>query len=196
MLWGARGKWLTIIVALILSGLALAFGGASKVDSDPAASLPKGAESAAVVRLQQRLPSGQLLPALVVYSRDGALTGQDKAAIGSGAKRMAALAAGRRVPPPVFSPKDDVALVSVPLAGSLTNAELAEAVGEIRAEARQGLPAGARVEVTGGAGFKVDLASVFDGADITLLAVTAGVVALLLPSSSATGWRPSPVRRR
>ncbi|MEU8267438.1 MMPL family transporter [Sphaerisporangium sp. NPDC049002] len=175
-------------MALILSCLALAFGGASKIGSDPAASLPKGAESAEVVRLQQRMPSGQLLPALVVYSRDGSLTAQDKAAIESGAGRMAALAVGGRVPPPVFSPKGDVALVSVPLAGSLSNAELAEAVGEIRAESRRGLPPGARVEVTGGAGFKVDLASVFEGADITLLAVTAGVVALLLLLTYRSPW--------
>ncbi|WP_405142421.1 MMPL family transporter [Sphaerisporangium sp. NBC_01403] len=187
-LWGARGKWVTVAVALVLSGLALAFGGAAKVDSDPAASLPKGAESAAVARLQQRLPSGRLLPALVVYSRAGALTGQDRSAIESGAGRMAALAVGGRVPPPVFSPGGDVALVSVPLAGSLTNAELAKVVGEIRAEARRGLPAGARADVTGGAGFKVDLASVFEGADITLLAVTAGVVALLLLLTYRSPW--------
>ncbi|GAA3786292.1 MMPL family transporter [Sphaerisporangium flaviroseum] len=188
MLWGPRGKWVTIAVAMVISGLALAFGGASKVSTDPAAALPKGAESATVVRLQQRLPSGQLLPALVVYSRSGSLTDQDKAAIRSDATLLAGLAVGRRVPPPVFSPQGDVALVSVPLAGSLSNADLTEAVREIRAEARQGLPAGARVEVTGGAGFKVDLSAVFDGANITLLAVTAGVVALLLLLTYRSPW--------
>ncbi|MFC4590744.1 MMPL family transporter [Sphaerisporangium corydalis] len=186
--WGAYAKWVTITVAVILSGLALGFGGASEVSADPAAALPKGAESATAIRLQQRLPSGQLLPALVVYSRAGGLTGQDRAAITGDAGRLAALAEGRRLPPPRFGPDGDVALVTVPLDGSLSNAELTEVVGRIRAEGRQGLPAGARVEVTGGAGFKVDLAAVFKGADITLLAVTAGVVALLLLLTYRSPW--------
>ncbi|MET8162181.1 MMPL family transporter [Sphaerisporangium sp. NPDC005289] len=187
-LWGARGKWATLAVALLLSGLALAFGGAAEVDTDPAAALPKGAESATVVRLRQELPSGQVLPALVVYSRDGALTGQDRAAVGSDARELAALAVGGRTPPPVYSGKGDVALLTVPLAGDLSNARLAEVVGKIRAVGRDGLPAGARVEVTGGAGFQVDLAAVFQGADITLLAVTAAVVALLLLLTYRSPW--------
>lgn len=188
VLWGRSGKWLTIVLAIVISGLALAFGGAAKVSTDPADSLPKGAESAAVARLQQEFPSGQVLPALVVYSRSGALTADDRAAIDADAERMAARAVGGRVPPPVMAPEGDVALLTVPLAGTLSNSELSEAVAQVRAEARDGLPAGARVEVTGGAGFKVDLSSVFSGANITLLAVTASVVALLLLLTYRSPW--------
>ncbi|MEW9527482.1 MMPL family transporter [Microbispora sp. NPDC049125] len=185
---GSAGKWIVVAVATLLSGLALAFGGASKVNADPAASLPRGAESATVARLQQRLPSGRLAPALIVYSRAGALTGEDREAITGDAERLASLAVGRTVPPPVFSPKEDVALLTVPLPGSLPLSRLGAAVDGIRAEARQGLPAGARAEVTGAAGFRADLASVFDGANITLLAVTASVVALLLLVTYRSPW--------
>ncbi|WP_220183320.1 MMPL family transporter [Sphaerisporangium album] len=246
-LWSAGGKWATIAVALVLSGLALSFGGAAKVATDPAAALPDGAESATVLRLQQKLPSGRLLPALVVYSRPGTLTAEDKTAIRTDAARLSDLAAKERVPPPampprvqtgedtagtgvpspvmpprgegkvgpggrvpsptfsargeegevapegrvappVFSPRGDVALVIVPLSADLPNVRLADAVGRIRAEARAGLPPGARVEVTGGAGFKADLTAVFSGADVTLLAVTASVVALLLLLTYRSPW--------
>lgn len=185
---GPRGKWLAVVLAIVVSGLALAFGGASKVNSDPAAALPKGAESATVARLQQRLPSGQLAPALVVYSRDGGLSSQDRASIDADARRLTVLAAGGRVPPPVYAEKGDVALLSVPLPGSLPLADLTDDVRKIRAEAAAGLPAGARAQVTGPAGFKVDLAGVFDGANFTLLAVTASVVALLLLVTYRSPW--------
>ena len=45
---------------------------------------------------------------------------------------------------------------------------------------RDGLPDDLRVEVTGGPAFGADIANSFSGANITLLAVTASVVALLL----------------
>ena len=195
VLWSRSGRWVVIALALAVSGLALAFGGASRVSTDPAGALPRGSESAAAARLQQDLPSGEVLPALVVYSREGALTGEDRAAIAADAERLAEHAVGGKVPPPAVSPGGDVAMLTVPLPGTLPNAELTETVAEIRAEARAGLPSGARVEVTGGAGFKVDLSAVFAGADITLLAVTASVVALLLLltyRSPCCGWCRSP----
>ncbi|MEZ0073149.1 RND superfamily putative drug exporter [Planotetraspora sp. GP83] len=185
---GPRGKWAVLAVAVVLSGLALAFGGASKVNTDPAAALPRGAESATVARLEQRLPSAQVDPALVVYSRPGGLSASDRAAIEEDASRLAAVALRGQVPPPVFSPRQDVALLPVPLSGSLPLAQLTDAVRKIRTEARKGLPAGARAEVTGGAGFKVDLASVFEGANVTLLAVTATVVAVLLLLTYRSPW--------
>ncbi|WP_169949713.1 MMPL family transporter [Microbispora sp. H11081] len=185
---GPRGKWVAVVLAIIVSGLALAFGGAVKTNTDPAAALPRDAESATVARLQERLPSGQFAPALVVYSRDGGLSQQDRASIDADARRLTALAEGGRVPPPVYSEKGDVALLSVPLSGSLPIGDLGDAVEKIRAEAAAGLPAGALAQVTGPAGFKVDLAAVFDGANFTLLAVTASVVAILLLITYRSPW--------
>ncbi|ETK34787.1 MMPL family transporter [Microbispora sp. ATCC PTA-5024] len=185
---GRRGKWAVLALAIVVSGLALAFGGATRVNTDPAAALPRGAESSEAIRLQQRLPSGRVTPALVVYSRDGGLTAQDRQAVADDAGRMASLAAGGRVVPPVFAPRGDVALLTVPLPGAQPLAGLTRTVTTIRAEARDGLPAGAKAEVTGPAGFSVDLAAVFDGANLTLLAVTASVVALLLLLTYRSPW--------
>lgn len=51
---------------------------------------------------------------------------------------------------------------------------------ELRTAARDGLPDGLRVNVTGGLAFGADIANSFSGANFTLLAVTVGAVALLL----------------
>src|SRR4051794_25553764 len=56
---------------------------------------------------------------------------------------------------------------------------MVKAVDQLRA-ALDNVPDTLTVEVTGGPAFTADLTKVFDGADVTLLAVTAGVVALLL----------------
>ena len=50
----------------------------------------------------------------------------------------------------------------------------------MREAARDGLPEGLVVNVTGGPAFGADIANSFSGANVTLLAVTVGVVALLL----------------
>lgn len=72
-----------------------------------------------------------------------------------------------------------MALVAVPLSTAGGQDEVTGTVSQVRA-ALADLPDGLTVEVTGAPAFTADLASVFEGADITLLAVTAAVVALLL----------------
>ena len=57
---------------------------------------------------------------------------------------------------------------------------LDDAVAALRTAANNGLPAGMSAHVTGGPAFGADIANAFTNANITLLAVTASVVALLL----------------
>ncbi|WP_231750887.1 MMPL family transporter [Mycobacterium sp. NAZ190054] len=57
---------------------------------------------------------------------------------------------------------------------------LADKVKEVRSAATDGLPGELRAQVTGGPAFGADIADSFSGANVTLLAVTAAVVALLL----------------
>lgn len=84
-------------------------------------------------------------------------------------------------PPPIIpSPDGRAAIANVPIDSELSGLDLNAVVGEVRAAAVNGLPAGLNVQVTGGPAFAADIASAFDGADITLLAVTAAVVAILL----------------
>lgn len=143
-------------------------------------------ESVRAERLAADLPSAGVDTALVVVSRaDGdVLTDADLAAVAEATAGFAGLLAGDAVPPPQPAPDGTVALVPLPLptaAGDAT-ARLEAATATVT-ELRTGLddlPGALRAEVTGGPAFQADLAAVFEGADITLLAATAAVVAVLL----------------
>jgi len=63
---------------------------------------------------------------------------------------------------------------------NLSGFALNDAVKSVRDAATRDVPPDLRVEVTGGPAFGADIANSFSGANITLLAVTASVVALLL----------------
>ncbi len=178
---GRRTVWLVIVLAAAASGALIGLGGSLQVSSDSTAGLPPDAQSTQVAKLQQQLPSGQTNPALVVYSRPGgALSDADVSAVRRQSDALGQLALGGRVSPPQLSPDRTAALVAVPLSGDVIGEETVASVKAIRAAARSGLPDGVVAQVTGGAGFSADISSSFDGANITLLATTASVVALLL----------------
>ncbi len=117
--------------------------------------------------------------ALVVVSRadGGAVAAEDLAAVG---ERVAAagVAAG---PTPPAQPSEDgaVALLPVPLPTGPDAADVGDLVQQLR-DALAGTADGLVVEVTGGPAFTADLAAVFAGLDVTILAFTASVVAVLL----------------
>ena len=176
-----RGGWLVLALAIAASGLVIGLNPGLRTDDNPTAALPAQAQSTRVAKLQQDLPSGQLNPALVVYSRPGGtLSRDDLEAVAAQRSALAPLAVDERVSPPQPSPDHTAALVAVPLSGEATGAEIATQVKAIRAVLAQGLPDGMVAQVTGGAGFSADITSAFDGANLTLLATTASVVALLL----------------
>lgn len=189
VLAGRRSAWAVLVLAVLASGLLLGLRGTAPSDNDPTGDLPSSAESTRVAELQRQLPSGQTNPALVVYSRDGApLTPADEAAIGADAAALAPLARGEQVPPPVVAPDRRAALLAVPLPATTPGEKVVAAVDRIRAEVRAGLPAGASAQVTGGAGFSADIASAFDGANVSLLGATVLVVALLLLVTYRSPW--------
>jgi putative drug exporter of the RND superfamily len=72
------------------------------------------------------------------------------------------------------------AVATVPLDARMSGFALSDAVKALRQSVKQGLPGELKVEITGGPAFGADIANSFSGANITLLAVTAAVVALLL----------------
>ena len=82
--------------------------------------------------------------------------------------------------PPDVSTDGEAALAAVPLDANLSGFALNDAVKSLRTNATTGLPDGLLAQVTGGPAFGADIANAFAGANITLLAVTAAVVALLL----------------
>ena len=177
---GRLTAWLVLAAAVLAAALIIGIGGSADTSEDAVGGLPPGAESAQVDELRRQLPSGRTNPALVVYSRSGGLSAADTAAIEADRAAFAGLAVDRRVGPPVLSPDNGTALVAVPLPIVANGADPVEAVQALRTQARDGLPAGATAQVTGGAAFGADIASSFEGADVSLLLTTVVVVAVLL----------------
>jgi putative drug exporter of the RND superfamily len=184
VLAGRRTGWAVLVLAAVLSALALGLRGAAPEAPDQAAGLPGSAESARVAAAVAGLPSSRVEPALVVYSRDGApLTGADEAAIRATAGTLGAGAAE-----PELAADRTAALVAVPLPADAGFDATRDAVDRLRRLAPAGLPAGVRVEVTGGPAFEADVARQFDGADTSLLLVTVAVVAVLLLVTYRSPW--------
>ncbi|MFC7548561.1 MMPL family transporter [Plantactinospora sp. GCM10030261] len=189
LITGKWTAWLVLVVAAAGSALLIATGGEARTSNDPTSALPADVQSVRVAELQRTLPGGQLNPALVVYAKGGEpLTADDEQAIAGQRDRFAEVAVDGQVAPPVLAPDRRAALVPVPLPGDLDNERLGDAVDQVRAVARDGLPPGVTAEVTGGAGFTADIASSFDGANVRLLLVTVTVVALLLIVTYRSPW--------
>ncbi|MEU1886629.1 efflux RND transporter permease subunit [Micromonospora sp. WMMD987] len=173
--------WLTVVAAIVVG--AVVFGLPRPDNPAPVSSTGLSAQwqSTQVERLQDQLPQRDVQPAIVVVSRnDGAaLTDADRAAVTDRAAALGRLAVGGQVSPAQVSPDGTVALLAVPLDTAGGQQAVADEVAQVRA-ALTGLPDGITAAVTGAPAFTADLTKVFEGADVTLLAVTAGVVALLL----------------
>ncbi|MET8122138.1 efflux RND transporter permease subunit [Micromonospora sp. NPDC005189] len=181
----ARGRlaaWLTVAIAIVVG--AAVFGMPQPDNPQPVSATGLSVEwqSTQVQRLQDQLPSNEVQPAIVVVSRgdSAALSEDDRAAVATRSNELGRFAVGGQVSPPQISPDGTVALVAVPLSTAGGQDEVVETVTELRAALAADLPDGLTAEVTGSPAFTADLSSVFDGADVTLLAVTAAVVALLL----------------
>ncbi|WP_083519030.1 MMPL family transporter [Serinicoccus chungangensis] len=81
---------------------------------------------------------------------------------------------------PVIPAEDGTAAISVIDLDAPTATDTQQVVTQLRTDLADGIPDGVTAQVTGPAAIEADLASVFDGANITLLGTTAAVVALLL----------------
>jgi RND superfamily putative drug exporter len=178
-----RYSWLlALIVAVIGGGLMGAIGQSSSADQSPV-SLPPSAESAKVAALLKEFPGGTSAPVILVVTRsDGrTLTQADLAAAEAARGRMVAATRNGGPPIPVAASNDSkAALAPVPVDATLSGFALNDEVKALREAAKDGLPTDLTVNVTGGPAFGADIANAFAGANITLLAVTGAVVALLL----------------
>ena len=161
------GCWRSVVI--VVSGALMALIGGDDSSQQSPVPVPTSAESARADALRAQFPGGDRVPAIVVVSRrDGdALTpadlGRDPAAV-------------RCRCPTTVAPRwprcrwTRSVRVRAQRCGQ----------GAARLGHRDGPPDDLRVEVTGGPAFGADIANSFSGANITLLAVTASVVALLL----------------
>lgn len=182
---GRRGKWLTLLVWVLIMGATA--GAAARLESvqstDPSASRPSQAQSALVAAALEDFPGGDAIPAVIAYERAGGLTDADRAKVATDAAAGAAIVgAPPQLAQPRFSEDGEAAIVFLPFVPAddegliSTVDELREAVGE----AADGDATGLRVAVTGGAGVIADLSQVFSGVNTNLLLATSIVVAILL----------------
>jgi RND superfamily putative drug exporter len=169
------------VVVLIVAGPA-----AGKLRSaeknDASASLPKNAESTRVVELAKRFTPSDVVPALVVYERDGAINVADQAKVTADVRRFAGIEnLGGRVVGPLLA-KDGAALqVIIPIKAGTTGSDAIDpAVKQIRAIARDGNGGGLRAYVTGPAGYSAAFSDALNGIDSSLVYITAAIVIVIL----------------
>lgn len=179
-----RRSWTLALLIAAIGGALLGLIPQSGSDQQSPVVLPPTAESAKVAELLTQFPGGDTAPVLLVISRsDGsALSAGDLAAAQQARDRMADLSGVAPGPPTPVIPATDGKAAIAPLAlnSDLTGFALSDTVQSLREAARTGLPDGVVASVTGGPAFGADIANSFSGANVTLLAVTGAVVALLL----------------
>lgn len=178
-----RVSWILALAIVAASSAVLGLlGGSDSAEQSPVP-VPAGAESTRADAARAQFPGGDRVPVMLVVSRDdgGALTPADlDAAEHAGQRMLAAAGEGAAGPPLQVSEDRRAAIAVVPLSADLSGFALSDAVKDLRVAASDGLPADVRAEVTGGPAFGADIADSFSGANVTLLIVTAAVVALLL----------------
>jgi RND superfamily putative drug exporter len=180
----SRRSWLIALLLTMVGGALLGLIPQSGADQQSPVVLPPTAESARVTELLKQFPGGDTAPVLLVITRsDGSdLSPDDLAAAQQARDRMAGLSGVAPGPPIPLLPSVDgkAALAPLALKSDLTGFDLSDTVKALREAARGELPDGVVANVTGGPAFGADIANSFSGANVTLLAVTGGVVALLL----------------
>lgn len=176
-LTGRRGAALVVVLALVVIGLASTLLGSTQAPPRGEA-YPSTAESAVVAEELASFPHSDRAPALLVATRGGAdLSESDVAALDAMAGQLPSAGA----PSPARVSEDgEAAVITLPMTTSADSDAMVEKVEALRADIADHTPDGMTVEVTGGPAFGADITSSFDGANFTLLAVTIGVVAILL----------------
>jgi RND superfamily putative drug exporter len=179
---GRRARWV-VLVAWVAAAAGLGQYQAKLQDAtknDPATFLPASAESTRVLQtLRDRFTNGRTTPALVVWSRRGALTAADRRAVESVVARIRALRPAATLPPspPTFT--RDTAVAAVPITADDIDV-IKPVVERIRTLVVAEPPPGLEAYVTGPAGITVDAVDVFGQIDVTLLAATTALVLVLL----------------
>ena len=171
-----------LIIVAWLVGAAVGgpyFGRVEEVSSnDPSAYLPDSAEATTVQGQLGAFVGTGSIPAVVVFTSDVPLTGEDLTAISArmdAASTLEGVAGGTS---PAIPSEDGLAAQAfVPV---LADDELAEHVAALSAELRRELPAGVSVHVTGPAGFSSALVAAFSGIDGLLLIIALAAVAVIL----------------
>ncbi len=194
---GRKTSWVTLLIGLIFAILAFGPLSAPKSDTSPTDGLPANNETVLVNKALEDLPGTDGTVAVVVYSSETELTDDQKLWItgtfdpqtqsfadGAGDKFLdytsGEINGNAFVPPAEISENGKAAVITVPLDEIEEVADRADRMAEMRAAAKEGMPSGLEVYITGPEGFVVDISGVFAGANFTLLLATVIIVAVLL----------------
>jgi RND superfamily putative drug exporter len=179
-----RRSWLIAVAIVLLSVAFMALMGANASAGQSPVLVPPSSQSARAAQALRQFPDGDRASALLVITRtDGSpLTPADLRSADEARDRMQTVpeALPAAFAPLITSPDGKAAIATVSLRTDLSGFALSDAVKALRAAAAHGLPSQLTSHVTGGPAFGADIANAFSGANITLLVVTALVVALLL----------------
>jgi RND superfamily putative drug exporter len=180
-------RWLRAVVPAVLILVWLGVGGVGgpyfgkigQVSSnDQTSYLPASAESTQVAKLQTKFADRKVIPAIVVYVRDGGLTDADTAYV---TDRIAAVGdtdgVDSGVSPAIVSTDKKAIEVVVPVKDTTT---VSATVKELRSVIDDGAPSGLKSYVTGPAGQIADLGGAFAGIDGVLLLVAVLAVLVIL----------------
>ncbi|MFD3482519.1 MMPL family transporter [Streptomyces sp. NPDC058665] len=190
--WAVVGLWVIVIAVA-----AMFAGKLPGVQRDEAVDyLPASADSTHVEKVRQELPGGETTDLIVVYHRDGGLTAADREVAG---EQLARVASGHELTsPPKGIPSEDGTTLMYPIASAAPErpgADKEEArkafVDEVRAVATTATGGsgaggggsgsdGLDIEVGGAGALQIDMESVFESIDGTLMIATVLVVAFLL----------------
>ncbi|MBV8785464.1 MAG: MMPL family transporter [Mycobacterium sp.] len=176
-----RRSWLLALAAVLLGIGSMVLIGENAAAGQAPTTVPNDSQSARVDALVRKFPGGDQAMLILVISRtDGAmLTPSDVTAAQAARDRTQAVARPAAAPA-LVSHDGKAALAVVQVSAKLSGLPLSETVSALRKAADTGLPADLRAHITGGPAFGADIANAFTNANVTLLAVTASVVALLL----------------
>src|SRR5215217_5958350 len=174
-----RRSWLIALLIAVGAGVFMALAGSNTDADKPPIQLPPSSGSARAAELLRTFPGADTAPAILVLARnDGsALTPDDLRAADSARQRVLSTAGG---PPLMVSPDGHAAVVPIPITPGLSGFALNDQITAPRTSAATGLPDDLGAQLTGGPAFGADISNAMSDANITLLAVTASVVAVLL----------------
>ncbi len=179
-----RRSWLIAMAMMVLAAALMALIGANSAASQAPVTLPDASDSAKTAAALHEFDGADQVSAILTITRtDGSPLGPaDLAAAAQARDRIRAVPEARpgAASPVITSADGQAAIATVPLSAQLSGFGLTDAVTALRGAANAGLPSGLVAHVTGGPAFGADIADAFSGANVTLIAVTALVVALLV----------------
>jgi RND superfamily putative drug exporter len=179
-----RRSWLLALMIVVVSTAVMALSGGNSSTSQSPISVPSGSDSAKAATTLNQFPGGDRVSAILVITRsDGSpLRSADLIAAEQARDRMQQVpqALPGSASPVMTSADGKAAIVTVSLSAALSGLALNDAVKALRFAAGDDLPSALTGYATGRPAFAADIANAFSGANITLLVVTALVVALLL----------------